>query len=215
MVCCSALVQRASVSAGRVQCIVVSRALGVGLLLVMAWLQLRSEYKGAALVLVPVYVLRTALMNSGYPLEESILMDYVPKSSRARWKSLESISQFGWCGSAALGGWLGDRFGYSYTFLLTAAVQGTATLLVATLLPVVPRREADGARLVAAEGAAAGQGEPVAPAGGEVAVARSAVAAVGTAAAPSGGERAAAKPVRRNLPLSLQEPLLDPTADAE
>ena len=29
-------------------------------------------------------------MNCTYPVEESILMDYVPKNTRARWKSLES-----------------------------------------------------------------------------------------------------------------------------
>ena len=37
-------------------------------------------------------------------------MDYVPKETRARWKSLESIAQFGWCGSAALGGILADQY---------------------------------------------------------------------------------------------------------
>ena len=54
-------------------------------------------------VVVAIYLLRTGLMNCTYPLEESILMDFVPKETRARWKSLDSISQFGWCGSAALG----------------------------------------------------------------------------------------------------------------
>ena len=36
-------------------------------------------------------------------------MDFVPKNERARWKSLESVSQFGWCGSAVLGGYLADK----------------------------------------------------------------------------------------------------------
>jgi hypothetical protein len=40
-------------------------------------------------------------MNCTYPLEESILMDFVPSDTRARWKSLDSISVFGWCGAAA------------------------------------------------------------------------------------------------------------------
>ena len=47
--------------------------------------------------------------NATYPLSESILMDFVAKEFRARWKSLESVVQFGWCGSAVVGGWLGDR----------------------------------------------------------------------------------------------------------
>ena len=64
---------------------------------------------------VALYILRTALMNCTYPVEESILMDYVPKNTRARWKSLESVSQFGWCGSALAGGLLADKYGYART----------------------------------------------------------------------------------------------------
>ena len=48
-------------------------------------------------LLVIVYLVRTGLMNCTYPLEESILMDFVPSDTRARWKSLDSISVFGWC----------------------------------------------------------------------------------------------------------------------
>jgi len=96
-----------------------------------------------ALLLVPIYILRTALMNASYPLEESILMDYVPKNQRGRWKSLESIAAFGWCGSAALGGWTSDHAhgDYTYTFRITAAIQSLGILTWALLLPLVPRRE--------------------------------------------------------------------------
>ena len=68
-------------------------------------------------------------------------MDCVPKSTRARWKSLDSVGVFGWCGSAALGGYLADLHGYAFTFLITAAVQGVATALQATLVFLVPRSE--------------------------------------------------------------------------
>ena len=44
-------------------------------------------------------------------------MDFVPKETRARWKSLDSISQFGWCGSAAPGGWLADKYSYGARLL--------------------------------------------------------------------------------------------------
>eukprot|EP00966_Prymnesium_polylepis_P267986 6191071-Prymnesium_polylepis.1 len=73
------------------------------------------------------------LMNCSYPIQESILMDFVPKSTRARWKSLDSIGQFGWCGSAALGGYLADLHGYSFTFLITAGVQAFATVVLVPL----------------------------------------------------------------------------------
>jgi len=92
-------------------------------------------------VMVPIYLFRTGIMNCTYPLEESIAMDFVPKDQRARWKSLDSVCAFGWCGSAALGGVLADKYGYAYTFLITAIVQGAGLLLWATLIPLVPRNE--------------------------------------------------------------------------
>ena len=76
-------------------------------------------------------------MNSVYPIEESILMDYVPKKQRARWKSLESVSAFGWCGSALLGGWLADQYSYTFTFMITISMQALATLIYSMLLPLV------------------------------------------------------------------------------
>ena len=60
----------------------------------------------------------------------------------ARWKSLDSISQFGWCGSAALGGWLADKYSYGFTFYITAAVQGAAIVMQSALIFIVPRSEA-------------------------------------------------------------------------
>ena len=92
-------------------------------------------------VLIPLYVARTALMNSTYPLQESVLMDFVPKKERARWKSLESVSAFGWCGSAVLGGLLADGYDYTFTFLITAIVQSCGTCLLVFLIPLVPRSE--------------------------------------------------------------------------
>lgn len=82
-----------------------------------------------------------SLMNCTYPLEESILMDFVPKNTRARWKSLDSVATFGWCGSSALGGYLADLHGYAFTFLITAGVQLLATSIQALLICLVPRQE--------------------------------------------------------------------------
>ena len=50
-------------------------------------------------------------------------MDFVPKENRAVWNSLESVTSFGWSGSAALGGWLIHRVGFHVTFLITATMQ--------------------------------------------------------------------------------------------
>jgi len=90
---------------------------------------------------VTLYICRTALMNCTYPVEESILMDYVPKNTRARWKSLESVSQFGWCGSALAGGLLADRYGYAKTFAITICLQTAGVAYYSRLLGVVAREK--------------------------------------------------------------------------
>ena len=126
---------------GRVQTCLLLQLLGVSCLMAMALFQHYLDSHKA--VLVPLYIVRTALMNAPYPLEESILMDFVPKNERARWKSLESISVVGWCGSAALGGYLTDRWNYTVTFFITACMQLLGALILGFLLPLVPRREQD------------------------------------------------------------------------
>ena len=90
-------------------------------------------------LMVAIYLVRTVLMNATYPIEEAILMDYVPKSTRARWKALDSISAFGWCGSAALGGLIADKYDYSTTFLATASLQALGTLMFSSLWLLIPR----------------------------------------------------------------------------
>mgnify|MGYP006154810835 CR=1 FL=1 len=95
-------------------------------------------------------------------------MDFVPSSTRARWKALESISMFGWCGSAGLGGFLADQPGVGYvgTFKYTAALQALGTITQFSLVLVVPLFEkASAARSVADDDATEG----VAVAAGKIA----------------------------------------------
>lgn len=58
------------------------------------------------------------------------MMDVVPKRDRGKWSALENVTSFTWTGSAALGGWLIDAYGYGFSFKITALiyVAGTATL---------------------------------------------------------------------------------------
>ena len=93
---------------------------GIGLLY---WMWLHPAIWRMPGLIVPVYIVRTAIMNCNYPLQKSILMDYVSKATRARWNSLESVTAFGWSGSAALGGVLLHRYGYGATFSITATMQ--------------------------------------------------------------------------------------------
>ncbi|KAK7242514.1 major facilitator superfamily protein [Aureococcus anophagefferens] len=58
-------------------------------------------------------------------------------AERARWNAAESINLFSWSGSAALGGYLIDRHGYRVTFLVTAAIQFVAALILASIALLV------------------------------------------------------------------------------
>ena len=129
----------ASSGFGRVQTRLLFSVLGVSCLYTMVFF--KSVLTHRPLWLVPIYVVRTSLMNGTQPLQESILMDFVPKNVRGRWKSLDALASVGWCGSAALGGWLADRYDYTRTFLVTAILQSVAICVWALLLPLVPRVE--------------------------------------------------------------------------
>ena len=63
-------------SFGRVQTIILCRTIGVSALFLLVWL---NKYRGTWYMIVPLYLFRTGIMNCTYPLEESIIMDYVPK----------------------------------------------------------------------------------------------------------------------------------------
>ena len=140
---------------GRAQTITLFRVIGICNLYLLTWLVGRKVVN--PLIVIPVYLIRTGFMNAPYPLEESIVMDNVSSATRARWKSLDSIQQFGWCGSAALGGVLIDARGYEATFQLTAAIQLLATISFIPLFWIVPKKEGTAAprAVVARSGAQA------------------------------------------------------------
>eukprot|EP01062_Namystynia_karyoxenos_P058263 TRINITY_DN497_c0_g3_i1.p1 TRINITY_DN497_c0_g3~~TRINITY_DN497_c0_g3_i1.p1 ORF type:complete len:530 (+),score=123.87 TRINITY_DN497_c0_g3_i1:129-1718(+) len=125
---------------GRPLACVLARAVGLGFLVALVVLRHTVD----RVYLCIFYVIRTGLMNSTYPVEESIMMDFVPRETRARWKSLQSVSIFGWCGSAFLGGVIGDHYGYAHTFVITAIVQAAGNFPLVLLYPVVPAEREDG-----------------------------------------------------------------------
>jgi len=71
------------------------------------------------------------------PLKKSILMDYTRKSTRGRWNSLDSVTRFGWSGSAVLGGYIIDRWDYGASFLATALAQFLSASILLVLLPLL------------------------------------------------------------------------------
>lgn len=71
----------------------------------------------------------------------AIASQYAPTRWALLTDRLPSPGLPGRCGSAALGGIFATKYGYSSTFLITAAIQFTGTLVQLTLWPMVPRAE--------------------------------------------------------------------------
>ena len=81
------------------------------------------------LFIAPIYLTRTALMNATRPIKRAMLMENVPRNERGVWSAFESLRRFGWSGSAIVGGFLMDKYGYGVTFLATSLIQLTYSLL--------------------------------------------------------------------------------------
>jgi len=121
---------------GRMQVVVPCFMIGVCCTILLGSLKPFYQYPG---VMVPIFMLRCSIMWSCGALKGSVIADYTPKSSRGRWKALESITAFGWSGSAAVGGWLIDRVGYGLTFVVTGSFQAIVIPLWCMLLPLVAK----------------------------------------------------------------------------
>jgi len=99
-------------------------------------------------LLLFIFLLRGSLANAVYPIDRSIVMDYVPSSQRGKWNAVESFSSMTWCGSAFIGGYLADSHDYRYTFLITALLYFASSAFYSPLLWLVPREEAQHKRPV-------------------------------------------------------------------
>ncbi len=126
--------ERLSQKIGRVCASLLFSAAGVCCLFALA--RIRHVW-----VVIGVFILRGACQNAIYPIDRSIIMDFVPSNQRGRWNSFESVSSLTWSGSAALGGYLMDVYDYRYTFEITASIYLLAFLLRLPLLYMVPTSE--------------------------------------------------------------------------
>jgi len=121
---------------GRMQVVIPCFMVGITCTLLLG--SLRGLYTTPG-VMIPLFMVRCSIMWSTGALKGSVIADYTPKSQRARWKALESITAMGWSGSAALGGFLIDQFGYGLTFVITGCFQATVIPLWFLLLPIVAK----------------------------------------------------------------------------
>ena len=124
------LMQKLSLQFGRMNIILISRALGISCLLGMVFLN-------NVTIVAIIWVLRYAFMNSIAPLRRSILMDVVSKK-RSKWNSVESLAQFSWSGSAFLGGYLIDTLSYKDCFFITAMIYIVGNIFFSLVYPFVP-----------------------------------------------------------------------------
>eukprot|EP00796_Vickermania_ingenoplastis_P007297 gene7297-5139_t len=118
---------------GRVRAIIPPKAIGAAILLWMA-LARGTTYAPTWLMCI-AYVLRMSCMNSSAGLSRALIMDIVPEGKRGRWNAIESIQSAGWSGTALIGGFLADRWGYGAAFIITFVfhVAGICILLPLTV----------------------------------------------------------------------------------
>ena len=80
-----------------------------------------------------------SLMNAAGPISRSILMDVVPKETRAKWNSVEQLAWgMFWSVSALIGGLVVDNYGFVFVFLFTATLYTLATVLLLFIRNKVP-----------------------------------------------------------------------------
>eukprot|EP00923_Selenidium_pygospionis_P060341 GHVN01106182.1.p1 GENE.GHVN01106182.1~~GHVN01106182.1.p1 ORF type:complete len:170 (-),score=24.82 GHVN01106182.1:396-905(-) len=86
---------------------------------------------------------RGGMMNCGFPIDRSIVNDYIPSRHRGKWNAVQSLTGMTWSGSAMLGGFLSDTHDYRYTFIFTAMIYCVALVIYLPLLWLVPRKEGE------------------------------------------------------------------------
>ena len=126
--------EKVAAKIGRVQSSMLFSLCGVLCLFSLAYLE-------SLPLVVFVFILRGAFQNAIYPIDRSIIMDFVPSDQRGRWNSIESISAMTWSGSAVIGGYLMDSHDYRYTFVITGWIYLVACCLRTPLLFLVPKQE--------------------------------------------------------------------------
>jgi predicted MFS family arabinose efflux permease len=123
----------------RVAVLLGAKTIGTACLYMLAFFDPR--FKEVYLVAL-IYILRTAIMNGTTGIKRSLLMDCVPKKSRAAWNSFESITRFTWSGSAVLGGYLVEQYSFKFCFLVTAIIYTMSTgVFYALLAADIPKEK--------------------------------------------------------------------------
>ena len=84
-----------------------------------------------------VFMARNTFVRSVRPIEKGIVMDIVDEKNRGKWSSIESLNRGIWTFSAALGGYLIDKYGFQAVFFVTATVYSVGVLELIPLCFIV------------------------------------------------------------------------------
>ena len=107
---------------GKIESIILVQLIAIVCLVIIAMIP-------PLIIVVPIFLLRGAFMNSSQPVKNAIVMDLVPKKNRGIYQSLEVLSQnFFWSLSAGIGGFLLSYFNFSILYIATATIYVVGTL---------------------------------------------------------------------------------------
>ena len=110
-----------------------------GMMAVMGYIHDYNTHIANRIVLIALFLLRCGIIRSTGPIQQSIVMDYVKKEHRAKWASLDSFTQAGWSGSAAVGGYLIQHYSYQLCFLVACGFHLSSCAVRWPLMWVVPK----------------------------------------------------------------------------
>eukprot|EP00928_Gymnodinium_smaydae_P021164 TRINITY_DN18239_c0_g3_i3.p1 TRINITY_DN18239_c0_g3~~TRINITY_DN18239_c0_g3_i3.p1 ORF type:complete len:548 (-),score=103.74 TRINITY_DN18239_c0_g3_i3:31-1674(-) len=128
------LIRRVSGKVGRANLVVLLHVLSAVCILLMIQAQ-------SALWAVVMYFGRYIFLQGRDPILTSIVMDTADPRHRGRWAQVASLRTLSFSGSAFVGGWLADRYGYEFSFYITFWVLMLATVSFLPVLMAFPRTE--------------------------------------------------------------------------
>ncbi len=125
--------QKFSRRRGRAEMILILQAFSIAALVALA-------FYPSLWLMIPLFLVRGALMNATSPLSRSIVMDYVNKKQRGVWSSLQTVAWgLFWNVSALLGGFLIGDDNFRLCFLITAGIYVIGMAIIIPLVPVIHR----------------------------------------------------------------------------
>ncbi|KAJ9469206.1 hypothetical protein DIPPA_02295 [Diplonema papillatum] len=129
---------------GRVYADITVSGLGTlseGGMVLVGYMGLYNGSNANRVLVVILFLLRCCLLNGVSNIQKSVIFDYVPKNQRGVWAGLDAISAVGWCGSAAVGGYLVEKVSFRFVFFITFSMHVLALLPRFYLATIVPRDE--------------------------------------------------------------------------